>query len=109
MVKIQFEILGKPWTLRALKTRGYKKNWGTDSVAITDINKRTIDLSPEGRDFETLVHELVHAYLGEMATHSANLEDDQVEEVCCELFAKRGYELLAKAEELTTRVQASKG
>lgn len=104
--RIQFEILGKPWELRLLKKKKYLKSNGSDSVAITDVNKRRIDIGPNGRDKETIIHELVHAYLGEMCTHSADLDSDSSEEIFCELMAKRGDELLRLADSLLNEVQA---
>lgn len=100
MRKLKFQILGKPWTLRLLKKRKYKQKNGSDSVAVTDVNKRRIDLGPKGRDLETITHELFHAFLGECCTHSADLDEDSFEEICAELVAKRGQELLNLASEL---------
>jgi hypothetical protein len=97
----QFEILGKPWTLRLMKRGKYKTKIGSDSVALTTFYKRRIDLSPFGRDLETIIHELTHAYLHEMCQpdpHSVQI--DELEETYCELMAKRGKELIALAEHL---------
>lgn len=107
MISIKFEILGKPWTLRLLKKKKYWKTNGADSVAITDPNKRRIDIGPGGRDIETVRHELVHAYLGEMCTHSADIDDDAMEEICCELFSKRGPEILSLADTLYHTITAA--
>jgi hypothetical protein len=102
--KIQFEVLGKKWTLRLMKRKRYMKKNGADSVAITECHKRQIDLSPYGRDLETIVHELVHAYLWEMGVGTANLDVDSQEEIFCELMAKRGQELLARADDLLEKI-----
>ncbi len=104
MRKLKFEILGKKWTIRLLKKKKYKAKNGSDSVAITSVNGRRIDLGPKGRDIETITHELFHAYLGECCTHSADLDDDSMEEICAELMAKRGQELLDLADELLMRI-----
>lgn len=100
MRKIPFEILGKKWTLRTLKRRKYMSKNGADSVAITECYKRRIDLSPFGQDLETIIHELVHAYLWELCSGTAELTTDAQEEIFCELMAKRGQELLTLAGEL---------
>lgn len=107
MTKIQFTILGKSWTLRLLKKRRYKRKYGADSVAITDTNKRYVDLGPLGRDRETIIHELVHAYLAEICTHSADLDNDNLEEIFAELMAKRGLELLRLADRLIRRIETT--
>lgn len=103
MVKADFKILGKCWTIRALKKSKYNKKNGKDSVAVTKMHKRCIDLGPKGCDLESIVHELVHAYLYEMCLHSTNeLTIPDLEEVFAELMAKRGYEILHLAESLMT-------
>lgn len=106
MYKITFEILGKRWNLRVLKKRRYRKSNGYDSVAVTHINKRRIDIGPSGMDLETVIHELVHAYLTEICTKSAELDDVQLEEIFAELMAKRGREMLNLADKLYSEIKS---
>lgn len=102
---LHFAIIGKRWRMRILSREQYdKKKIRSGSVAITYVHKRRIDLSPEGCDRETIIHELVHAYLYEMCIHSADLDADAVEEFFAELMAKRGQELLNLAETLFQNV-----
>ncbi len=107
MIEVAFKILNKPWTIRVLKRSKYKKKNGSDSVAVTKVHKRQIDLGPKGHDLETVCHELTHAYLSEMCTHSADLTIHDLEEVFAELMAKRGYELLGLAEQLIEDLKRS--
>lgn len=104
MKRINFEILGKKWTLRLLKRKRYFEKHGADSIALTKVHKRRIDLAPSGTDLETIIHELVHAYLTEICTHTANLDDEQLEEIFAELMAKRGREMLDLADRLHAQV-----
>lgn len=104
MKVVNFKILGKAWTLRILKRKKYRKKNGPGSVAITHLNKRRIELGPEGMDLETVIHELVHAYLTELCTGSTDLDDEQLEEIFAELMAKRGREMLNLADELYKQV-----
>lgn len=104
MYKINFDILGKKWQVRVLKRKKYMKKNGRDSVAITDIDKRRIDISPYGMNLETVVHELLHAYLGEMCTRSADFDDDALEEIFAEFMAKRGRELLDVADTIYDKI-----
>lgn len=105
MIKIPFEILSKPWTLRLLKKKKYRSKHGDDSVAICHVNKRRIDLGPNGTDLDTIIHELVHGFIGELCFHSADLDDDALEEIFSELMAKRGRELLDLADALHNKIQ----
>lgn len=105
MKKVAFKILGKDWTLRVLKKKKYRKRNGADSVAITYVHKRRVDIGPDGHDLETITHELLHAYLAELCTHSADLDCDSLEEIMAELMAKRGRELLDLADLLLQQVK----
>lgn len=103
--QFRFEVLGKPWTLRLMKRKKYKDKNGKDSVAVTMGYKRQIHLSPFGHDLETIVHELVHAYLNELCLNSTTeMSADDMEEVFAELMAKRGRELLDLADTLFSRI-----
>lgn len=105
--QFRFQVLGKNWVLRLMKRKKYDQKNGDTSVAMTTFHKRRIDLAPDGRDLETLAHELVHAYLYEMCIHSTNgMTVDDLEEVFCELMAKRGRELLDLAERLQNTITA---
>lgn len=103
--KIYFKVLGRRWTIRVLSKKKYVKKNGDDSLAITKCHKRTIDLSPWGKDKETLIHELLHAYLSELCVKSADFDTDSLEEVFAELMAKRGRELLSLADRLLLLVR----
>lgn len=104
--QVKFKILGTEWRLRVYaKNKDYKKKNGKGSVAITRFHNRKIDLSPKGYDKETVIHELVHAYLYEMCSGSCSLSDKNLEELFCELLAKRGHEILKLGEELCERIQ----
>lgn len=108
MKKIQFEIMGKSWVLRLPKRRRYTASNGSDSVAVTKGNKRVIDLGPHGRDLETIVHELVHAYLAEMCLHSADIDPIALEEIVADMVSKRGRELLDLGDKLFELVKEAK-
>jgi hypothetical protein len=97
---IKFEVMGKKWQLHAYAAKKYKKRNGKGSVAITDVNQRLIELSPFGTDRESITHELWHAYLGECCVNSADLDEENFEEVCAELFSKRGYEILLLSDKI---------
>ncbi len=103
-IDILFTILGKSWKARLLTKSYYKKKHGNDSVAISLLHKRKIDFSPKGFDLETVVHELTHAYLYELCTHSADISTEAIHEVFAELMAKRGYELLRTADSLYKQI-----
>lgn len=106
MEKLKFEVLGKKWTLKVLKPKKYVKKHGYDSVAITLGWKRKIFIRGKGIDKETLVHELVHAFLHELCFKSTNsISADDLEEIFAELMAKYGRELLDLADSLLVMIE----
>lgn len=106
--KVRFDILGKKWKLFTMTARDYKKEWGKDSVAVTETKQRKIYLSPGGVELCTIIHELVHAYVAELCLSSTSMSTDDLEEVFAELMASRGQELLDLATYALSRIEASK-
>lgn len=107
-LQLEFFILAKPWTLRVLSEKYFKKKNGNSAAAVTKIHKRRIELRPKFLDRETIVHELVHCYLYEMCIHSTNeMSLADLEEFFAELMAKRGTELLDKAEWIENEIAAA--
>lgn len=104
--KVTFDVMGKKWTLRVMSADKYSKNNGTDSDGITFSDKRRIDLrSPDGLEVETIRHELVHAYLAETCTGSADLDRYDFEEVAAEMFAQRGPEIIKQADKIREEIE----
>lgn len=107
MIIVNFKVLDKDWKLRVLKNRKFAKKNGAATLAVTEDWKRRIDVSYRGTDLETIVHELVHAYLAEMGLSSAsNIKVEDLEEIYAELMAKRGRELLDLADRLFVYIQS---
>lgn len=106
ITQFKFQVLGKSWTLRLMKRKKYAKKNGKDSLAITYIHKRRIDLSPKGRDLETIVHEITHAFFTELCTSSAELTRDALEEIFCEIMSKHGATILETGAALHRAIEA---
>lgn len=104
MLIIEFKILDKDWKIRLLGRKKYVKKHGNKSLALAKGWKREIDVHPNGVSVQTLIHELVHAYLNEMCLLSADLTVENLEEIFAELMAKRGRELLDLSDELMVQI-----
>lgn len=101
MKVIKFKILDKAWTIRAMDKKTYRKKHGKHSEALTKLHKRRIDLNGvAGRSKETIIHELLHAYMSELCFHSAGLDEHSLEEVFAEIMAKHGKKLLDLSDKL---------
>jgi len=105
MKKIKFEILGKKWSLKVFSPQKYTKKHGYDSLAVTIMWKRKIAVHGEGVDKETIIHELVHAYMHEFCLKSTNdISAEDLEEIFCEMMAKWGREILDMADSLLVMI-----
>ncbi len=99
MKSLPVRIVGKVWKVKRLSKRTFRKKFGTDCVAIMDMDKRKIWLYLADR--ETVAHELVHAYLAELCVGRADIDAAALEEVFCEFFAKFGQEALLLASQIS--------
>ena len=97
---LKFKVLGKWWRIRKMTKKQYRKKHGEDSIAITVMHKRRIDISPRGMDLDTICHELVHVYTDEMCVRSMDFTLHDMEEFYAELLSKRGLEIIRQAEKL---------
>jgi hypothetical protein len=104
-LQLEFPVLGKDWTLRVLSEKYFKKKNGDGAAAVTKVHKRRIELRPKFLDSETIIHELTHSYLYELCIHSTNeMTLNDMEEIFAELMAKRGRELLDRAEWISNEI-----
>jgi hypothetical protein len=99
----RFKVLGHPWIAYYLPARDFRKKYGTDYVAMAECEDREFYVLTKGLKADTIVHELVHAYVNELCLDSANLSGDQMEEACCELFAKYGRKIFAQGDEILAK------
>lgn len=98
-------VLGNEWKLKTFSDEGYEKKHGAGTDAVTHLSKSYIHFRKKGLSIKVIIHELVHAYLVEMCTHSAMLDEEQLEEVFADLMAGYGYEILTKAEKVFGRLK----
>lgn len=106
MIKVNFRVIKKPWTIQVVPKKDYRKKYGKDSCAVTIMHKRKIVLNQSlGADLETIIHELVHAYKSELCVYSSNLDEAAKEEFYCELISKRGKELLDLGDQLYNTIK----
>lgn len=93
-------VIGKPWKVMLWAQKSYVKQFGDDSVGITQLDHKRINLRHDCLTLETIHHELVHAFAAERSLCELNLDKAQVEEFFCELFSKHGAEIMATGREI---------
>lgn len=87
------KIKGYEWTFHAEKSRTYTRKHGSDSHAITYTLDREIFFNIDTLAPEYIRHEVFHAYVASSSTNSSNLDKDQIEELCAELYGDHGPEM----------------
>ncbi len=103
ILAMKLKVLGHPWTVYYLSSKDFKKRHGSACVGLTETGERRINLRTKRMKRETVVHELVHAYVTEMCLDVANLEASQMEEAMCDLMAKYGERIFAQADAIVAR------
>lgn len=102
---VRTKILGHSWIVYFLPAREFRRKYGGNCLGIVECDDREIYILAKNYKAETLIHELHHAYVGELCVDVAYLSGDQMEEVCSDLMARYGSRLLKQAEEIITKYQ----
>jgi len=90
-------VVGKRWRVRILDHKEFKKRH-PGTLAVAKPHNKTIVLSIKHASFETVCHEITHAYLDELCLGNAiGLKKAQTEEVICELMSKFGPRIVAQS------------
>jgi hypothetical protein len=95
-------VLGHKWIVYFCSEEYWKKEkkFSNNVLGITDPDTKKIYLRQIKMTFDTIIHELHHAYIEELCVTPADLDTDQMEEVCSDLMAKYGKRLLDQADKL---------
>jgi selenocysteine lyase/cysteine desulfurase len=86
--QITRRILNEEWTFRTLSKAKYTKLYGKDSAAVTEFRAKTVSFIVNDINHDDVAHELTHVVYHQMNTNSANLDQDQMEEVMAEINGK---------------------
>ncbi len=92
--------MGKRWKISCFNDKTYLKKIGDGTHAVAILEDRHIYIKRSSLNKETIIHELVHAYFHEMSYVELSLDDDQVEEMICELISKNGANILKDASKI---------
>lgn len=86
-------IKGHEWAFYAETNGTYTRKHGSDSHAITYTHDREIYFNISSLAPDYVRHEVFHAYVASSSTNSSNLDKDQMEELCAELYGEHGPEM----------------
>lgn len=87
------KIKGYEWTFHAQTNTAYIRKHGSDSHAITYPLDREVYFNLSSMAPEYIRHEIFHAYVASSNTNSSDLDKDQTEELCAELYGDHAPEM----------------
>lgn len=90
-------LLHKKWRIVVRSDKVHEEKF-PETHAVAILEDRKIYVRRSSLTVETIAHELVHAMVYELSFTELQLDDDQVEEFYCELFAKYGRNLIQISE-----------
>jgi hypothetical protein len=99
---MNIHVVNKKWKIIVRTDKVHNERYpNTHAVAI--LEDRRIHIRRSSVDVVTILHELVHAYKHELSFYELELDDDQIDEWHCELWAKHGKIMLQDAERLVSQ------
>ena len=99
----KIKIFGNTWTYRVFKRDQFKKRYPEstpETLAITYSNKNRIDFVTEGVTMRECRHEVIHAYIASLPLNSAELNEDALEEIYCELISREWNQIDSDARRI---------
>lgn len=102
-IGIKKKILGSKWQIRFYTVKAYDKHKDTiaSDLGCTVCYKKRIYISIRKKGLlDTIIHEMVHAYLAMLCIKTANVDSDDLEEIFCEFMPKHGMDLLLSSQEV---------
>ena len=98
--ELKFCIKGVKWAARLLPEAEYERLHGDDSRAMCVLEDNHIDVNQQYANFSTVAHELGHAYIESCLVNRDHLEQDEFEELFCEILGEHSQEIVRQAKRI---------
>jgi hypothetical protein len=87
--KSKVQINGDYWQVYLLPDDRFSAEFGSGVAAVTCYNgkKKMLIFRDSDRSYDTIIHEVTHAYLSYQCFSSAGLKPNQMEEMFCDFMA----------------------
>jgi hypothetical protein len=92
---MKINILGTEWKIKVLADSTFRRKHGNYCAGVTIPEDRIIEIRKSDFTFETIAHEVCHAYMTNLTLIELNPNPDQIEEFVCEIVAKHSPAILA--------------
>lgn len=101
-------VKGAKWKYRLLSKDRFRKYYPDQDVeedpGVTDPEVRIIDFYVKDLTMELIRHEILHAYFSELHLRSADLGQDEFEEICADMVADSWEEIDMKVKTMWERM-----
>lgn len=98
------QIKGANWLIKKLTPRKFKKiHEHSEWAAVTLPSKKEIHVNGDTYLPKDIRHELVHAYIEETNTNDVDMSAYDMEELCCNLFAEFGIDIIKLSDQIITK------
>lgn len=97
---MKFNIYGDNWEFHVMDTDNFVKEFGEELGAFVVPSTREAFFSEDDLNEEIVVHEVTHIYIYNMCLNSANIQQDQLEEIFCDMMATHGRKILRQARKI---------
>ena len=103
------DIRGQKWKFQVITDKLYKKRHtkggAIDYVALCSTDNKTISFRFDHISERVVRHELYHAFYSTLYTASADLEEDQIEEILAEFWEENYYTFGEKVQEVFSKIK----
>jgi len=108
--QIEFLLKGDKWTLDIISHSKFAKlleERNPETLAYTEFHKRRIVATDKHiLEESTIMHELVHAYVGHLCLDAATmLKPEVLEEIYCELFTYNYKAMISNLKEIKRKLK----
>jgi hypothetical protein len=102
-MQIKFKVNGQNWKIKTIDADEMKEQRADgDFAGLCVVDERMIYIDNKNIDFQTICHELYHAYFSYLhLDDTTELKIGDFEEITASHFAANAEEILKKAKQLT--------
>lgn len=104
---MQFFVLNKKWKMVVRTDKAHDLRF-PNSHGVAVFEDKKIHIRKSSLDMVTILHEMLHAYKFELSFYELELDDDQVDEFHCELWAKHGEQMMDDAKRIIEKYKRKK-
>lgn len=106
MKKMRYDICHDKWRFTVMSQDDFIRKHKTDDEAMATFESYEVDIQEAHLTVETIKHELVHVHLNYCFLESASgLSKADLEEIYCELFARRSDLISKQAKEIFKKLK----